>query len=147
MQLLLLKIVISSLILDINECESPNVNCDQNADCFNSGGSYQCRCRLGYQGNGTDCLCEFLKFRVFILNNFVNVVYGKWLVVLISAMPYVIFLADGTCDGIVCDSNSVCVPRASGSRERKCVCKVGWTGDGQNCTGKEILQIFERLIG
>ena len=52
--------------LDIDECESSSVNCDQNADCFNSVGSYQCRCRLGYQGNGTNCVCEFLKFRVFI---------------------------------------------------------------------------------
>ena len=62
-------------------------------------------------------------------------------------MPYVIFLADGTCDGVECDLNSVCLPRSSGSRERKCVCKVGWTGDGQNCTGKlRKIQIFEDYL-
>lgn len=45
---------------DINECESPANGCDVNADCFNIAGSYRCRCRLGYQGNGSHCVCELL---------------------------------------------------------------------------------------
>ena len=49
--------------IDYNECLSTAVKCHINADCFNSAGSYQCRCRLGYQGNGTDCICKFLIFR------------------------------------------------------------------------------------
>lgn len=43
---------------DIDECLSPATNCDLNADCYNSPGSYQCRCRLGYLGNGTQCECK-----------------------------------------------------------------------------------------
>lgn len=43
---------------DIDECLFPATNCDLNADCYNSPGSYQCRCRLGYLGNGTQCECK-----------------------------------------------------------------------------------------
>lgn len=39
------------------------------ADCFNSSGSYQCRCRLGYQGNGTvDILFLIVTLIVFYVH-------------------------------------------------------------------------------
>lgn len=50
---------------------------------------------------------------------------------------YFPFAADGTCDGVICDQNSACVPIALGSRDRQCVCLDGWTGDGRSCTGKK----------
>jgi len=43
------------LTKDINECveyESYGL-CDENADCINSVGSYECKCRAGYK-NGYD---------------------------------------------------------------------------------------------
>ena len=48
---------------DNDECLSPATNCDLNADCYNSPGSYQCRCRLGYLGNGTQCECKSKGYR------------------------------------------------------------------------------------
>ncbi|XVE60238.1 hypothetical protein DITRI_Ditri05aG0112400 [Diplodiscus trichospermus] len=43
---------------DINECKISSP-CDQNADCYNSTGSFKCICRGGYEGdgkrNGTGC--------------------------------------------------------------------------------------------
>ena len=45
--------------LDVDECESIAVICDTNADCFNSAGSYQCRCRLGHQGNESNCSWKY----------------------------------------------------------------------------------------
>ena len=41
--------------LDINECAEGTHNCDVNSDCINTGGSYQCVCRTGYDGNGRVC--------------------------------------------------------------------------------------------
>ena len=43
------------LFLDIDECETDTDNCDINADCTNTIGSYTCKCRLGYSGNGVSC--------------------------------------------------------------------------------------------
>lgn len=37
----------NNAILDINECEGNP--CGADAECVNSEGSFECRCRLGYQ--------------------------------------------------------------------------------------------------
>ncbi len=42
--------------IDVNECSLGAYSCDSNADCINAVGSYSCRCRSGYDGNGTSCL-------------------------------------------------------------------------------------------
>ena len=44
-----------SFILDVNECAENTYTCDQNADCVNTVGSYTCRCRARYNGNGYTC--------------------------------------------------------------------------------------------
>lgn len=48
------KINISCFTLDINECSAIN-NCDINAICTNTDGSYTCSCKDGYMGNGFTC--------------------------------------------------------------------------------------------
>ena len=42
-------------ILDINECETGDNNCDVNANCLNNDGSFTCKCKEGYSGDGTNC--------------------------------------------------------------------------------------------
>lgn len=39
---------------DENECITKG-DCHENADCFDTVGSYRCECRQGYEGNGTFC--------------------------------------------------------------------------------------------
>lgn len=41
--------------LDINECIGMNNPCSENAECINSGGSVQCLCLDGFQGDGFTC--------------------------------------------------------------------------------------------
>ena len=43
------------LISDINECAKGTDNCDENAFCKNTVGSFKCRCKRGYRGNGRWC--------------------------------------------------------------------------------------------
>ncbi|VDM76976.1 unnamed protein product [Strongylus vulgaris] len=40
---------------DIDECSSGMVLCGENAECHNTVGGYECRCRKGYSGNGKEC--------------------------------------------------------------------------------------------
>ena len=41
---------------DINECELATLNdCDENADCTDTIGSYNCSCNPGYEGDGFNC--------------------------------------------------------------------------------------------
>ena len=40
---------------DINECETNNT-CDEHADCHDTDGSYWCKCRAGFLGDGHYCI-------------------------------------------------------------------------------------------
>ena len=40
--------------IDIDECLTEN-QCDTDANCTNTMGSYNCKCKSGYAGNGTYC--------------------------------------------------------------------------------------------
>ncbi|MCP5014729.1 MAG: hypothetical protein GY938_05520 [Ketobacter sp.] len=41
--------------LDNDECSLNTHNCDSNATCTNTAGSFTCACNSGYTGNGTSC--------------------------------------------------------------------------------------------
>jgi len=40
---------------DINECALGTHNCDIHAICTNTIGSYTCKCKTGYSGDGFTC--------------------------------------------------------------------------------------------
>ncbi|EYC03910.1 hypothetical protein Y032_0091g2492 [Ancylostoma ceylanicum] len=40
---------------DIDECSTGMVLCGQNAECHNTIGGYECRCRKGFSGDGKEC--------------------------------------------------------------------------------------------
>ena len=44
---------------DINECEMETDNCDDNATCTDTIGSFNCTCNHGYDGDGVNCSSEF----------------------------------------------------------------------------------------
>ena len=41
--------------VDIDECETGNDNCHENAQCTNTEGSFICSCNPGYTGDGIEC--------------------------------------------------------------------------------------------
>ena len=43
------------LLSDIDECLTELHNCDDNAYCNNTIGSYNCTCNKGYEGSGFNC--------------------------------------------------------------------------------------------
>ena len=45
----------SGTCVDINECTVPSHNCDANATCSNTDGSFTCECNDYYTGSGTEC--------------------------------------------------------------------------------------------
>merc|ERR1711968_240786 len=40
---------------DINECTDGTHDCDANASCSNTAGSFTCQCNAGYEGSGKAC--------------------------------------------------------------------------------------------
>ncbi len=45
---------------DIDECQTGNGGCDDNAFCFNDEGSRQCECKSGFVGDGVTCQAAWL---------------------------------------------------------------------------------------
>lgn len=44
------------LFADVDECTRPELNeCDLNAMCTNTEGSYVCRCKKNFEGDGRNC--------------------------------------------------------------------------------------------
>ena len=53
-------------VVDQDECENDNLSdCDPNALCTNTDGSYVCRCLRGYKGDGKNCTGIFFFFFVY----------------------------------------------------------------------------------
>ena len=50
----------STVYTDIDECTTGTHNCDMNALCTDTDGSFNCTCNSGYEGNGTLCLSKFI---------------------------------------------------------------------------------------
>ena len=49
-------------LTDINECSEGSDTCDENANCTNTDGSYNCSCKTGYTGDGRNCSGSFIPF-------------------------------------------------------------------------------------
>ena len=48
-------VTVLCLVADIPECERELDDCDPNANCTNTEGSFTCSCNPGYTGDGVNC--------------------------------------------------------------------------------------------
>ena len=121
---------------DLDECQAFPNSCHLNAECLNTQGSYSCRCRPGYQGDGLNCTCEFsFLFSFYSSSHFDATSTTNQLVFL--TYHYFLNLADGSCEGVFCDPNADC-RRVLPEGVKQCKCREGWQGDGRNCSGEMI---------
>ena len=51
--------------LDDDECQNGKHDCDINANCTNTDGSYECTCNDGFFGDGKTCISKFLMYMLY----------------------------------------------------------------------------------
>ena len=57
---------------DVDECSLSTANCNANATCTNTEGSFTCACNNGYTGDGMTCEGEFITFLEWIDNEIIG---------------------------------------------------------------------------
>lgn len=50
--IILCRMYFMIIVIDVNECEGDTHPCDENADCVNTVGSFNCTCQSSYFGDG-----------------------------------------------------------------------------------------------
>lgn len=138
------------LITDVDECASSDENeCDPNAACNNTEGSYVCRCLDGYRGDGRNCTGKyFLNLFIFGIDFLTLVVLTFLFACLMSLFqatkpPYLhVLLLITDIDECTSPETNECDPNALCNNTEGsyiCRCLSGFQGDGKNCTGNYLL--------
>ena len=61
--------------LDIDECTVGKDNCNRNADCANTDGSFKCTCKSGFTGDGTTC--KGMKILLYFFSKIILICWFK----------------------------------------------------------------------
>ncbi|WP_437758502.1 EGF domain-containing protein [Sorangium sp. So ce1389] len=128
----------SGTCTDVNECALGTDNCDANATCTNTTGSFTCACNEGYEGDGVTC-ADVDECALGTDNCDANATCtntpGSF-----SCACNAGYAGDGvTCADVDecalgtdnCDANAACT-NTPGSFS--CACNAGYEGDGVTCT-------------
>lgn len=101
---------------DVNECMDTN-DCDVNAQCNNTIGSYFCTCNMGYVGDGLNCTGNGTEIFCIALDY-------------VSLYHIILSLDIDECQDQPCDSHATC-NNTDGSFN--CSCNHGFYGNGRSC--------------
>ena len=106
---------------DIHECNEQLDDCDPNANCSNTTGSFTCKCKTGYEGDGKTCTPVGSDASSGDADA--------------GSTPDTGADAYNICDTPIakCDPNANCAPTSTTTYT--CTCKEGFTGDGKKCCG------------
>ena len=129
---------------DVDECEIGAHNCDTHAACINVPGSFKCRCRDGWIGDGIKCVGEYISLSTFAVTWFVDQIVW-WRIVsfreqnkgyVFNVLFLNIFFSldqdECSAEDHNCNPNADCVNTPGSYR---CTCKEGFNGDGFSCSG------------
>jgi len=118
---------ISKKSTDNDECSNSNGDCDEQATCTNTIGSFTCKCKTGYSGDGFNCygILYCFHFSFFLFHSFFLKKNKD--------------INECSTNNGGCSSNAKCT-NTPGSFS--CACKTGYNGNGTTCNGDDFLFIY-----
>ena len=138
-----------SPITDIDECADGDQNeCDPNALCTNTEGSYVCRCLRGYKGDGRNCTGMFLLL-LFLLFLFLLFFLCDTLALKLSFQEICVLIMHFLFSAVTRGCSPLCGPNAFCQQSdgfSVCECNAGYLGDGYNCTGTFMSSYAAHLV-
>ena len=73
--------MLGNVCTNINECREGGHNCDVNAECIDTVGSFSCQCIRGYHGSGVEAgISQFFDLyhsRNFLINPVISLTWHK----------------------------------------------------------------------
>ena len=102
-------------------------NCNMNATCSNTIGSFSCSCNSGYSGNGFACSgMIFLLFIYLFIYLFIFDSFSKFIEF------WIIDINECLSNNGGCDINALCTNTIGNFN---CSCNPGYSGNGFSCSG------------
>ncbi|CAD5125803.1 DgyrCDS14009 [Dimorphilus gyrociliatus] len=132
---------------DVDECLEDKHKCALTANCVNTAGSFKCRCKPGYEGDGRTCsdINECLISNICQLNEICQNSQGSYKC--ICKKGYKRKFSDSSSDGECVDINECLSPRLNeckspeaycvnteGSSVCRCINGARLNSDGKSCT-------------
>ena len=112
----------------MDECSQNTDNCDTNAICSNTPGSFVCQCEEGFSGDGISCSSKAIHFKWFIDH------FRKFFTqVFIFKDNYLFILDINECLTNPCNLNARCTDNQGSF---VCQCNAGYSGNGFVCSSK-----------
>ncbi|WP_216627220.1 FG-GAP-like repeat-containing protein [Corallococcus exercitus] len=128
----------SGTCADVNECAAGTDNCDENATCTNTVGSFTCACNAGYEGDGVTCT-DINECAAGTDNCNENATCTNTVGSFTCACN-----AGYEGDGVTCTDIDECAAGTDNCNENAtctntvgsftCACNAGYEGDGVTCT-------------
>ena len=127
-------------VSDINECDEPNI-CQENAICENTSPGHTCTCSPGFQAENGQCIGN-----IMILNRISGLYVYTCVNVMVACGTHSLYIYCPLIDVDECENGlATCSPQAqceNNDGSYTCSCNDGFSGDGQQCDGKLLLQLL-----
>lgn len=115
--------------IEINECLIGAHSCHENANCINTIGSYSCRCKSGYEGDGFQCKrkCPMSECEICFLSFFAFEFSFECDAFSLSFFFFVFFFLIRLCEcAAVCKQQ--CLNGGVCTSPDVCTCRMGYIG-------------------
>ena len=124
-----------NVCVDVDECSTEEDICDENAECVNTSGSYECNCAETFFGNGQTCFpgsCSELNCRPADNKKCVSPTTIDCQCVAGYEFDHSLACVDtDECRANPCDKNADCT---NNQGSFSCSCRTGFVGNGTSCS-------------